>query len=88
MSRPVNWLLILSALLSALTGTGASARVPQQAAAVVQRTSAAAATRATTPATVLFVSSPPSLVALATASARPLPVVGTAAPIYLARLRV
>ncbi|MGK6321512.1 hypothetical protein ACMGDM_00355 [Sphingomonas sp. DT-51] len=42
MSKSVNLLLLLSALLSALTGVGASARQAQPAQAVAQQTHAAA----------------------------------------------
>jgi hypothetical protein len=42
MSGTVNLLLLLSALLSALTGVGASARQPQVAQAVAQQAQAAA----------------------------------------------
>ena len=41
MSAPVNLLLLLSALLSALTGVGGSARQPQVAQAVSQQVKAA-----------------------------------------------
>jgi cytochrome c553 len=42
MSAPVNLLLLLSALLSALTGVGGTARQPQVAQAVAQQVKAAA----------------------------------------------
>ncbi len=42
MSAPVNLLLLLSALLSALTGVGGTARQPQVAQAMAQQVSAAA----------------------------------------------
>ena len=47
MSAPVNLLLLLSALLSALTGVGSTARQPQVAQAVAQQVKAAAIASAT-----------------------------------------
>ena len=68
MSARVNLLLLLSALLSALSGVGASARQPQVAQAVAQQARVAAprlaAAPATRPALVL-----PGLAALAVAPA-------------------
>lgn len=67
MSGTVNLLLLLSALLSALTGVGASARQPQVAQAVAQQAGVAhAAARRAVPAHRPVVG-PPALAGLAAA---------------------
>jgi hypothetical protein len=86
MSGAVNLLLLLSALLSALTGVGASARQPQVAQAVAQQ--ARAAVTASRPAVAHRpLITAPSLATLATAPVAVALHIAAAEPVFASRRR-
>lgn len=88
MSRCVNLLLLLSALLSALTGVGVSARQAQPAQAVAQQARAAAFVSATRRAAVRPGQAPAALIATAAAPRIAALAVAPREPIFAGRRRV
>jgi hypothetical protein len=87
MSGVVNLLLILSALLSALTGVGAAARQPQVAQAVAQQVKAAAIASAARRLATRPAQSHPTLVASGAMPVARILAVAAIEPIFASRRR-